>query len=80
MLFYAEDVLYLELWDGQRRDLAQVILAAGDLCFEVLKGHGAVALSGHRHEPVLGHDVVSWVCERVCWVSVDWNGNGKRME
>jgi len=50
---------YLELGDGKRSDLAQVILKATDLCFEVLKGDGdAFALAGNGHEPVLGH--LSW--------------------
>jgi len=51
-------VLYLELWNGQGRDFTEVVLDAGDLGFEVLKGDGAVPLCGDRHEPVLGHGEV----------------------
>lgn len=50
------DPKYLELWNGERRHFAKVILAAGDFGFEVLEGDGAVSLSRRRDEPVFGHD------------------------
>ena len=41
-------------------DFSKVVLAGGDLGLEVLEGDGAVALSGDRHKPVLGHGVRRW--------------------
>lgn len=58
------DERYLEFRDGQWSDFSKVVLAAGDLGLEVLEGDGAVALSGDRHKPVLGHGDRGWCTKR----------------